>query len=422
LSSEAGVASNRSEEVEIMIRRNFLKTIGTGSLAALYSGKPKEAAPANQAKIGRDGRMDSWVEIDLASIGWNFLRVKRHANVSVMAVVKANAYGHGLVEVSKTLEKAGADWLMVGKLREGIALRDAGISCPILNFGPWAPQESSELIERNISQSVSTEDASFLQEAASKLKKRASVHVDIDTGMGRTGIPYDKALPLIERIASFSRVQIGGICTTLTEDPEFDREQVRRLLDVCSSAKKKGIALGLRHASSSAGLLTSAEFSLDMVRPGITLYGYYPNARTQKEDVLSLRPALKLKARVVFLKDLAPGDSLSYLRAFKASKKMRVATVGIGYSDGYPPELGGKGFALIRGRKFPMLKAITANHAMVDLGDDREVEIGDEVVLMDSTPGSGMTADALAEQCGISDYRILIGLSPLLLRVQVLPG
>jgi alanine racemase len=401
-----------------MIRRNFLKTIGTGSLTALYSVKPKETVPANQAKLGRDGGRDPWVEIDLASIGWNYLRVKRHVKVSVMAVVKANAYGHGLVEVSKTLEKAGADWLMVGKVSEGISLRDAGISCPILNFGPWAPQESAELIGHNISQSVYTGDAGFLQEAASKLKKTASVHLDIDTGMGRTGMPYDKALPLIEKIASLSRLRIGGICTTLTEDAEFDREQLRRLLELCSLAKRRGIALGLRHASSSAGILASREFSLDMVRPGITLYGYYPNARTQKEDTLSLKPALKLKARVVFVKDLAPGDSLSYLRAFKALKKMRVATVGIGYSDGYPPELGGKGFALIRDKRFPMLKAVTANHAMVDLGDDREVEIGDEVVLIDSTPGSALTADVLAEQCGLSDYRILIGLSPLLPRVQ----
>jgi alanine racemase len=395
-----------------------LKTIGTGSLAALYSGRPKESAPTNQAEIGRDGSMDPEVEIDLASIGWNFLRVKRHVEVSVMAVVKANAYGHGLVEVSKTLEKAGADWLMVGKVREGIALRDADISCPILNFGPWAPQESAELVGRTISQSVYTEDAVFLQEAASKLKKTASVHLDVDTGMGRTGMPYDKALPLIEKIASLSRVRIAGIGTTLTEEPEFDREQLRRLLELCSSAKKRGIALGLRHASSSAGILASPEFFLDMVRPGITLYGYYPNARTQKEDILNLKPALRLKARVIFLKDLAPGDSLSYLRAFKAPKKMRAATIGIGYSDGYPSELGGKGFALIRNRKFPMLKAITANHAMVDLGDDREVEIGDEAVLIDSTPGSGVTADVLAEQCGLSDYRILIGLSPLLSRVQ----
>ena len=403
-----------------MIRRSFLKTIGAGSLAAFYCGRPSAAVPSNQARLDRDGRMgmDPWLEIDPAAIAWNFHRVKGHAKVPVMAVVKANAYGHGLVEVSKTLEKAGADWLMVGKVGEGITLREAGISRPILNFGPWAPQESAELVGRGISQSVYTEDVGALQEAASKLKKTASVHVDVDTGMGRTGISYDRALPLIERIASLRGVKIEGICTTLTEDPEFDREQVRRLVDLCTSAQQRRIALGLRHASSSAGILASSEFSLDMVRPGIALYGYYPNARTRKEDVLGLKPALKLKARVVFTRELAPGDSLSYLRAFKAPKRMRVATLGIGYSDGYPPELGGKGFVRIRGKRFSMLKAVTANHAMVDLGDDRQVEVGDEAVLIDSTPGSGSTADALAEQCCLSDYRILIGLSPLLPRVQ----
>ncbi len=400
-----------------MIRRNFLKAIGTQSLAALYAGKPKQAASPNQDKTGPDPGMDPWLEIDLRSIGWNLLRVKRLVKVPVMAVVKANAYGHGLVEASKTLEKAGADGLMVGKFKEALALREAGVACPILNFGPWAPQDSAELIRLDISQSVYTEDVGFLQEAAAKHMKTASVHLDIDTGMGRTGMPYDKALPLIEKIASLSRVKIEGICTTLTEDPEFDREQLRRLLDLCSSAKQRGIVLGLRHAASSAGILTSPEFFLDMVRPGITLYGYYPNAKTQKEDALGLKPALRLKARVIFTKELAPGESLSYLRAIRASKRMRVATVGIGYSDGYPREFGGNAFARIRGKRFPMLKAVTANHAMVDLGNDQEVRIGDEVVLIDSTPGSGLTADALAEQCGISDYGILISLSPLLPRM-----
>jgi hypothetical protein len=240
-----------------MIRRNFLKTVGAQSLAALYSGQPREAAPADD-KAGRGGAgMDPWLEIDLEAVAWNLLRVKRHAKVPVMAVVKANAYGHGLIEVSKTLARSGADWLMVGKLREGLALREAGIACPILNFGPWAPQESVELVRSNVSQSVYTDDAGFLQEAAAKLDRTASVHLDVDTGMGRTGMPYERALPLIEKIASLSRVKIAGICTTLTEDPEFDREQIRRLLELCASAKRRGIALGLRHAASSAGILAS---------------------------------------------------------------------------------------------------------------------------------------------------------------------
>jgi alanine racemase len=154
-----------------------------------------------------------------------------------------------------------------------------------------------------------------------------------------------------------------------------------------------------------------------MVRPGITLYGYYPNARTRKEDPLGLKPALKLTANVTFIKDLAAGETFSYLRAFKAERGMRVATVGIGYSDGYPSLFGGKVQVLIREKKFPVLGAVTANHTMVGLGDDRGVEVGDEVTLIDPDRSAGLAADDLGEVSGIGDYRILIGLSPSLPRV-----
>jgi alanine racemase len=245
----------------------------------------------------------------------------------------------------------------------------------------------------------------------------ASVQVDVDTGMGRTGVALSQALGLLEKVAARSHIRVDGISTTLTEDPEFDREQLRRFLEVCASAKARGIRFGLRHAASSAGILSSGDFCLDMVRPGITLYGYYPNSRTQQEDRLNLRPALKLLAYVVFIKDLAPGDSLSYHRVFKARKATRVATVGIGYGDGYPPAFGGKTAALVKNKKFPVLDAVTANHLMIELGDDREVKIGDEVILIDSSKESGLTADVLAEQGGISDYRILISLNPLIPRI-----
>lgn len=336
-----------------------------------------------------------------------------------MGVVKANAYGHGLVEIARALETAGADSLMVGKFREAMALREAGVHCPILNFGPLAREDCAEIVERNISQSVYTEDIVYLQEAAAKLGKKASVHIDIDTGMARTGVHLALALPLIEKIASLPNIKISGVCTTLTEDPEFDKEQLGRFLELCSAASARGISLGSRHAASSAGVFYSPEFYLDMIRPGITLYGYYPNGRARKEDALDLKPVLRLSARVVFIKDLVPGESLSYLRACKATRKMRVAAVGIGYSDGYPFLFGGKVRALIGKKKFPVLNAVTANHIMVDLGSDREVRIGDEVRLIDPDKGNGMTADALAEQSGVPDYKILIGLNPLLPRIPI---
>jgi len=400
-----------------MKRRHFFKSVGAGSLAAISPAWPSEPSKSESGEIRVAGHWDARAEIHLGHIVWNFSQLKKRVKTRVMAVVKANAYGHGIVDVSRALEKAGADWLMVGKLEEAVELRDAGVRCPILNFGPFDRQDGDEIVKRNISQSIYSGDAALLHEAALKHGRRASFHIDIDTGMSRTGGPYRQALTLIKKTTFLSHLKMDGIMTTLTEDPEFDREQVRRLLEVCSAAKKKGISLSLRHAASSAGLLASPEYYLDMVRPGITLYGYYPNAQTQKEDALELRPALKLFARVIFIKDLEPGESASYHRTFVAQRPTRVATVGIGYSDGYPPQLGGKGSVLIRDKKFPVLNAVTSNHLMVELGEDRDIRIGDEAVLIDPDRSAGLTADVLAEQSGVSDYKILIGLNPRLPRL-----
>jgi len=391
--------------------------MGAGSLAALSDPKGSwpQSAPV-QERNETVGRRDPWIEVNLDHLRWNFSRVKKHVRVRVMAVVKANAYGHGLVDVALALEKAGADGLMVGKLTEGLALRKAGLQSPVLNFGPFGKEDCEAIVMNNLSQSVYSEEAASLHEAASRFRNKASVHIDIDTGMSRTGIPYDKALPLVEKIAALSQIKIDGIATTLTEDPEFDREQLRRFREVCSAAEKKGLSLGLKHAASSAGIFESPEFYLDMIRPGITLYGYYPNAQTQKEDLLKLRPALKLMAKVIFIKDMRSGDSLSYHRVIKAKKQMRVATVGVGYSDGYLPQLGGKGFVSIKGKKYSVMAAVTSNHVMVDLNNDREIEVGDDVTLIDNRIDSGLTADVLEAQSGVSDYKILIGMNPVLPR------
>ena len=406
-----------------MKRRNFLRAMGAGSLTAWTSAEPRAQSngpnPGEERAAGTSGHRDPRVEVNLAHVRWNLNQVRNRAKVPVMAVVKANAYGHGLVGTSQTLEKAGAHSLMVGKLQEAVALREAGIRCPILNFGPFDRRDSAEIIRRELSQSVFTEEAAYLEEAAAGLNKPVSVHIDVDTGMGRTGAAPGRALPLIEKIAALPHLKIEGVCTTLTEDPDFDREQLRRFLEVCAAAKAKGISLGLRHAASSAALFYSSEFTLDMIRPGITLYGYYPNARTRKEDSLGLKPALKLSAQVIFIKELAAGEPFSYLRAFKAERNMRVAAVGIGYSDGYPFLFGGKVQVLIRGHRFPVLGAVTSNHAMVRLGEDREVMVGDEVTLIDSDRSSSLAADDLAEASGVADYKILIGLNPLLPRAYL---
>lgn len=386
---------------------------------ASHSARGRERDRFDPGPSSVSGHGDPRIEVNLGHIAWNLEKLKQRVKVPVMGVVKANAYGHGLVGVSKALEAGGVEALMVGKLQEAVTLRDAGVACPILNFGPFDRRDGREIINQSVSQSVFTEEVVHLEEAAAGAGRMASVHIDIDTGMGRTGVLPDRALPLIEKISSLPHIKIDGVCTTLTEDPEFDKEQLRLFLGICSAAKRKGISLGRRHAASSAAVFHTADFYLDMIRPGITLYGYYPNTRTRKGDTLNLRPALKLSAKVIFIKDLSPGETLSYLRVFKAGKRMRAATLGIGYSDGYPYLFGGKVSVRIGEKTFPVLEAVTANHVMVDLDDDREVRIGDEATLIDGERSSGLTADALAERSGVPDYKILIGLNPLTQRTYL---
>jgi alanine racemase len=410
-----------------MKRREFMGCVTVGGGAALAAAgcrnsKERDAEPENtpisQKEVGPrvSGSLDPRIDVSLDRIGWNLARVNEKVNVPVLAVIKAEAYGHGLVEVGRYLEARRVHGLMVGKLAEAHRLREAGIRCPVFNYGPFSAEDAAVVVESDIVQSIYTADVRRLQEAASKSGRPAAVNVHIDTGMNRAGVSVDKALDYLEMVAGLSTVKIRGVSTTFTEEPEFDKEQLRRFVGICSKARERGIEYGLRHAASSAGLFYESEYHLDMVRPGIALYGYYPNAATRSKDALSLKPALRLVGRITCLRDLKAGESLSYLRAIKAERPMRVATVGVGYSDGYPPGLGGHSSAIIRGRPYPLLSAVNSNQLMIDLKNDSSVALGDEVVLVDDRKGSGVAADALAELGGISDYKILIGLNPLLKR------
>lgn len=400
-----------------MRRREFFEFLGIGSFAPLIHferGKPKSEP---EVRISR-GSMDPWIEVNLENIAWNLKKIKEFVKVPIMAVIKANAYGHGLVEVAKFLEKEKVEWLMVGKIEEAVKLRKSGIKCPILNFGPFSKEDCEIILKENFSQSVYTDDVFYLNELASKQGKIGKIHIHIDTGLGRTGIPYRHALSFIEKISKLKGIKIEGISTDLTEDTEFDREQIKRFNEICSSARERGLSTGLRHSASSDGILKLKESHLDMVRPGITLYGYYPSPQTQKEDRLSLKPALSFKAKVIYVKELLPGESLSYHRTFVAQKKELVATIGAGYSDGYPPQLAGKGEVLIKNKRFPVIASVTANHIMVNLKNDSEIKTGDDVILIGSEKDEP-TAFELSELSGLSVYKILIGLNPNLLRKYI---
>jgi alanine racemase len=402
-----------------LTRRKFFQFAGL-SLPLVFTRKA--AAKSRSSPLLSENQAlskDTWIELNLQNMAWNLDKVREKARVPIMAVIKANSYGHGLSEVGRFLDSKGVDALMVCKLHEAIRLREAGVKCPILNFGPLFPQDTNLLTEYDVSQSVFTEEIQLLSQNAEKLGKTVKVHLHIDTGMGRMGIPYHEALSYIEKVAALKAIRIQGISTTLTEDPEFDKVQMERFLALCRDAEGKGIQLGLKHASSSAGICASGKSYLDMVRPGILLYGYYPSEKTQKQDLFALKSVLQFKSRVASVKYLRPGDSVSYHRVYQATHREKIAVLPVGYSDGYPSQAVGKGSVLIKGQRYPIIGSITANHLEVRLHLDSQIAVGDEAVLLGSQGNEKLSADELARWAEVSTYKILLGLNPLLPRTLV---
>ena len=359
---------------------------------------------------------DPWIELDLENMGSNLNNIRNRVNARIMAVIKANGYGHGLIEVGRYLDQKGIDYLFVCKLQEAVQLRNAGVACPVHNFGPFCSDDANSLVEMNISQSVYSKDVRSLNQAALKIGKKAHVHIHVDAGMGRAGISYRDALPFIEDVASLKGIHIAGTSMTLPQVPEFDHEIMERFLSLCREAEKKGIDLGLKHAASSDAIMAFPSFCLDMVRPGIMLYGYYHSAETQNENRLDLKPVLQLKSRVSAVKELQPGDTVSYYRTYRAQKKEQFALIAIGYSDGYPVKATGKGFVLINGERYPIIARITANHIEVLLKPESQVQPGDEVVLIGSQGKENISAIEVAPWGEVTVYQLLARLNPFLPR------
>ncbi len=405
-------------------RRDFLGMMTAGAALSAAGARAVESVSAPQSRATPPSaavqRGDPWLEISKANLVWNFQQIQsRVGGKPVMAVIKANAYGHGLVGVARTLEAAGAKHFLVGKLDEARDLRAAGVRARILNFGPWSDADAADIVRLGISQNVYTDQVRALDRAARRLARRARVHIKVDTGLGRFGVPHDRAFEFIESVSALRSVAIEGVFTTFTEDPEFDRVQLSRIKEICARATRRGFSIGLRHAASSDAIceFPAAYTELDMVRPGIMLYGHFPSTHAEKERKLDLKPALSLKARVAYVKTLRSGESVSYHRAFTAAQPERIATLAAGYSDGLPRTLAGKGAVLISGKRCPIL-TISANAAIVRLGDAPAAP-GDEVVLLGTQGSETTSASELADLTSASVYNIVIGMSGLLPQIFV---
>jgi alanine racemase len=401
-------------------RRSFLEA-GL-ALPALLGSSPSllSNSPTSQVVPSKDSSFDPWVEIHRENLRHNVQEISRRAaSRPILAVIKNNGYGMGVANVAQLLEPQPEIFgFAVVKLHEAISLRDAGIRKPILLLGPFDEQNLEDAVARGIMPMVYTPLGSALDKTASKTQKSVPVHICIDTGIGRVGVPYHQAAPLIRDLAGRKSVRIQGIMMTFTEDPGFDNEQLRRFHDTCTSLEKEGVALGKKHAASSFTLFQHPEAFLDMVRPGMAIYGIYSENEFRHSAIMDLRPAISLKACVIYVKKLRKGDSAGYNRAYMAKDDVWVATLPVGHADGWPRTAAlarDKGAKVrINDELFPVIASVSASHCIVEVGREERVKIGDVATFFDSQRGS--RPEDVSEACGASVYDLTMHLNPLLPR------
>lgn len=366
-------------------------------------------------------------EIDLSAIAANVALACRLAGpeTRVMAVVKADAYGHGAVPVARVALAAGATWLGVAIPEEAIPLREAGIACGILVLGPVAPEQAELVADHDLEQCVcDPAQAEALDRAARARGRVLALHLKVDTGMGRVGLRPGEVRGVAEKIRALPSVRLAGLMTHFAdaeaEEPGFAREQLARFADAARDLAAAGIPVPLRHAANSAALLFLPEARLDLVRPGIMLYGYHPRGPRGGPEP-PLRPALRLRTAISQIRDVARGESVSYARTFVAPRDLRVATLPVGYADGCGRLLSNRGQVLIRGQRVPIVGRVCMDMTMVDVSSLPDVRVGDEAVLIGRQGADEITADEAAELQGTISYEVLCRIGPRVPRVYLPP-
>jgi alanine racemase len=359
--------------------------------------------------------------VDLGALRRNIAAVRsRVGSARIMGIIKANAYGHGLVPVAEAMVAGGVHELGVGFVEEGVALRRAGVRAPILVLGGVIEEQIPLFFAHDLDiTAASPFKLEQIERAAAAAGARARVHLKIDTGMGRIGMQWDSAHELIAGALGAKRCEIRGVFTHLaaSESPDaaFTDTQLDRFEQAIEHFSRRGRPMPLRHVAGSAAILQHPRATYDMVRPGIMLYGVYPSTAVRR--TASLHPVLTLESRVVFLKGLRRGRAVSYAGT-PLEGDVRVATLPIGYGDGYPRSLSGKASVLLGGRRCPVLGAVTMDALMVEVGK-LELHNGDRAVLLGSQGGETISAQELADLAGTIPYEILSSIGARVPRVYV---
>jgi len=380
--------------------------------------------PLNHPTITTDGVVrPTMVEVDMDRLAGNFLAIQsKVAPAKMMPVLKANAYGHGLVDIAKLMQSLNADYLGVAVLEEGILLRKVGIHIPILVLGGILGNQLPHFMEHQLTITASSiEKVWQIDEVAEQLGMIAKVHLKIDTGMERIGIHYYNAKGLLEAAVQCKHIEVEGIFSHFANaedaDLSYSRLQVERFQEVLHFYEEHGLPPPrLRHMANSGAILQLPEAYLDMVRPGLLLYGVYPDPATYRS--IRVHPALSWKSRVVYFKVIKPGHPVGYGSTWQTDHQVRAVTVPVGYGDGYFRSMSGKAAVLIRGEKYPVVGQISMDQIVVN------IEMGsayndDEVVLVGEMSGENITVEDLAQWAGTIPYEILTNINTRVPRVYL---
>lgn len=380
----------------------------------------------------------TWAEIDLGALAHNYRELKRvtESSAAMMAVVKADGYGHGAHHVARVALENGADLLAVARMGEAVRLREAGISAPILLLGHSLPAYVDILASQDIRASLNSLDgARSISAKAVRRKKTIKAHIKIDTGMGRLGLMVDdiavqtvsgkqfnRAIKDILTITTLPGIEVEGIFTHFANADSRDKNhamiQLSRFKKLLDSLKKHSFRVKYRHAANSAAIIEMPASHLDLVRPGIAQYGLWPSDEVDKRRI-DLRPVMSIKSRVIHVKEVGVDFAVSYGSTHVTSRPTRIAAIPIGYADGYDRILSSKGHMLVRGMRAPIIGRVCMDLTMIDVGHVPDVRLEDEVVILGSQGNETISADEIAERVGTINYEIVSSLTSRVPKVYV---
>ena len=363
-----------------------------------------------------------WAEIDIAAIRDNLAAIRSYVGpqTDVMAVVKANAYGHGLDIVTRAAGEAGAGWFGVATVAEGAAVRRILPDSSICLFAPFLGGEEEEIVRAGITPLLSSErEAALLSAECERQSASVDVHIEIDTGMGRSGTLPEEASKLASAVQQYPRLRLSGVATHLPSgdtDPEFTAAQVRAISDVVERLTHEGARLEVIHAANSGGTITAPAGRFNLIRPGLLMYGIRPIA-VPAAQIPEVRPLLSLKTTVALIRRLPEGRSISYARTHILTRPSIVATLPVGYGDGYPRELSNRGHTLIGSQRAPILGRVCMDMTVVDITEIDGVREGDEVVLIGGQGTESIRTEEIAELIGTTEHDVTTRLTERVTRV-----